>query len=378
MAGILASVATVSVRGHIGTARSTEAVGMLGEMRKGVMASNHNLWTEGDGATLRAGEQAKGFGGPLGLPGGLFAPKKDADKGASSGSSASSGSGSSDKVNKDAALDNDGDNGHGNSPDNCDPSNPGRSKDCDATSGDDAAADSGSSSGSSDKVNKDAALDNDGNNGHGNNEGKCDPSNPGNSKDCDGGSDGGDTGGSDTGGGSDSGSGSATGGGSDDGATGGGSDAGSDDGGDDGGDAGSADADGSPAPGPSFEAMGNERVCGSSSAVPAEFASVKGKAFAAGSAAWSTGDKRNGWKCLNVSGPTGPIHYQFGYERGSSRVGPSSGVLPSGATEANAFTGWARGDVDGDGRQSWFVLHGAVIDGQAYVAPGIEIIDEGE
>ena len=33
-------------------------------------------------------------------------------------------------------------------------------------------------------VNKDADLDNDGNNGHGNNEGKCDPSNPGNGKDC--------------------------------------------------------------------------------------------------------------------------------------------------------------------------------------------------
>jgi len=91
--------------------------------------------------------------------------------GAQTAAKPTSSSSSDDKVNKDAALDNDGNNGHGNNAGNCDPSNPNADKKGCGT-------DAATSSSSDEKVNQDAALDNDGNNGHGNNVDNCDPSNP--------------------------------------------------------------------------------------------------------------------------------------------------------------------------------------------------------
>ncbi len=148
------------------------------------------------------------------------------------------------------------------------------------------------------KGNKDADLDNDGNNGHGNNEGKCDPSNPGNSKDCE-------------------------------------------------------------DPG-----VGSTGLCGSAQPVPSDFAKVKGATYAASGSDYASGDGGNGWKCLGAS-RSGNQHYQYGYDLGEGTVSGSS----------ESYTAWARGDLDGDGRNSLFRMRGENVDGNVIHAPTIEIVD---
>lgn len=297
VAGVLAALASTSFTKQIRQARSAEAVEMLGTMQKAVSVAAMQDFVSGTDLNFATNSFGKGN-----------------DKG------------NSDKTNKDAELDNDGNNGHGDS-DGCDPSNPGAK--CNDKGSDD-------SKGNSKKANKDADLDNDGNNGHGNNEGKCDPSNPGKSKDCN--PDGGDdssTGGDD----------SSTGG--DDSST--------------GGDDSSGDGGGSAVSGQ------EERLCGSAQPVPSSIDSVAGKKYLAGPSDWSSGSEDAGWTCLRI-GRSGSQSYQFGYDVGAGTVG--------GASEG--YTAWARGDLDGDGRTSMFRLRGDVIDGKIVHSPGVEIIDAAE
>jgi hypothetical protein len=71
---------------------------------------------------------------------------------------------------------------------------------------------------------------------------------------------------------------------------------------------------------------------------------------------------------------SGSQRFQYGYDVGS-------GAIPTTTTPAGAdgsFAAWARGDLDADGRTSWYVLNGATFDGRVVLAPAISIVDKGE
>lgn len=331
VAGILAATATTTFNNQIHQARSTEAVEMLGSMQKAVFVASAEKMVTSDGLDFSANT----FGKP---------PKKEKGPPAATD------------------VDGDGDNGHGNS-DGCDPSNP--SGKCPGKKDKDKDDGGSDTSGGSDKVNKDADLDNDGNNGHGNNEGKCDPSNPGKGKSCDGGDDsssGGDDGASTGDDGSSAGDdGSPAG---DDGASPGDDASSGDDGssaGDegDGSSSGSDDSSGGATPGD-----GGGSLCGSADPVPSSIDMVSGKTYNAAPGAWASGDDTTGWRCLRI-GRSGNQNYQFGYDVGAGTV--------AGASEG--YTAWARGDLDGDGRTSMFRLRGELVNGDIINAPAIEVID---
>ncbi len=172
--GILATLATYSVRERVYEAHSIEALRMLGSIRAGVTARAEKL--SGSGNMLEIGGRVDGFGSPLGLPGVLGNGKTQS----LTGSQGSNGSGTSLNDTTDSTgEDNDGDNGHGNSG-GCDPSNPGvGGPQCDGST----------SQGSSQSGQEDPETpgngagggfddpDGDGDHGHGNS-GGCDPSNP--------------------------------------------------------------------------------------------------------------------------------------------------------------------------------------------------------
>src|SRR6478736_5736892 len=120
--GILATLATYSVRERMFEAHSIEAVAMLGNVRTGLLAKADDL-TGTSGNALQIGGRVGGFGGPLGLPGVLG--------------------------KKSGGIDGDGNNGHGNNPDHCDPDNPGNGGNNCGGNSDSGSGSSGSSSGSS-------------------------------------------------------------------------------------------------------------------------------------------------------------------------------------------------------------------------------------
>jgi len=272
--GILATLATYSVRERMFEAHSVEAVAMLGSIRSGLLAKADDL-TGNSGSTLQVGGRVGGFGGPLGLPG-VLGKKK-------SSTSGSTGTGTSGNGNG---------NGNGN----------------------------GSNGG---------GIDGDGNNGHGNNDDHCDPDNPGNG--------GGDCSGGDGDSGSD--------------ASGDGDDSGDDE----------------------EEVDGNNPLCTSANPVPSSIDAVKGGIYQSRPGDWKGGSSEGGWSCLSIS-ISGAQRFQYGYD-----VGPSAVPTAEAPADADAtFAAWARGDLDGDGRTSWFVLNGASYDGRVVMAPAVTIIDQGE
>lgn len=222
-------------------------------------------------------------------------------------------------------VDGDGNHGHGDN-DGCDPSNPAGCNDKGGGSdggGNNKDGDTGGGSDGGNGPNND--TDGDGNHGHGDSDG-CDPSNPAG---CNGNSGGGDNGGGGNGGGSD--------------------------------------------------AAPNARICGSADPIPESFNDVQGRAYQSSPSDWDQGDAKNSWACLRVT-QEGLQHYQYGYDVGGPRAGMGVPIqdLPADVDENQSFTAWARGDLDGDGRFSWFVLQGASLDGQVYTAPSIGIVDQAE
>ncbi len=118
-------------------------------------------------------------------------------------------------------------------------------------------------------------------------------------------------------------------------------------------------------------------LCSSADPVPANFAKVKAGKYQASAAEYATGDTTAGWKCLGFS-VTGPQAYQYGYDLGGPKVNVElpHGGTPPGIDKAHTWTAWARGDRDGDGKQSWFVMTGAIQDGVVYAPPAVGIVDE--
>lgn len=92
------------------------------------------------------------------------------------------------------------------------------------------------------------------------------------------------------------------------------------------------------------------RVCSSASPVPSTPAFVAGKKYQSAPADWHTGDASSGWTCLG-SQLTQPQAFQYAY----TAVGSLDPATDGDALSANAF-----GDLDGDGTLSNFWLAGRV------------------
>lgn len=293
VAGILASLAATSFTQQVRMARSTEAVEMLGSIKGAVQVAGTADLISGTGLDF----SATTFGKPA---------KEDEEEGTPTD------------------VDEDGNNGHGDS-DGCDPSNPsGKCKGKPATDDSPSGGDN---------------ADDDGDNGHGNDDGNCDPSNPGKSKNCDPSSGDGD--------------------GDDDGASTGDGDGDSSSGGD-------GDGAGGPTS-PPVGAGSSVKLCDSATPVPGSIDLVSGRAYQSSPQSWSTGSDSSGWRCLRV-GRSGAQSYQYGYDVGAGTLGDST----------ESYTAWARGDLDADGRTSLFRIRGEVVGGQVIHAPAIEMIDQSE
>lgn len=116
-----------------------------------------------------------------------------------------------------------------------------------------------------------------------------------------------------------------------------------------------------------------DRPCGSAEPVPASVEAITAKVYVSNPADWQQGSREKGWPCLSVRGGSSQ-RYQYGYE-----LGDSASSLDAAPGEAETtLTAWARGDLDGDGHTSWFVLSGVMQGGRAVVAPAVSIIDADE
>ncbi len=95
---------------------------------------------------------------------------------------------------------------------------------------------------------------------------------------------------------------------------------------------------------------------------------------------YQTGDKYVGWKCLQFQ-INSPQFYQYRYKVSGPPVEVTlpHGGTPKGLSADNIWSASAQGDVDGDGRTSWFILQGYITDTREIImAPAIDTIDEDE
>jgi len=91
------------------------------------------------------------------------------------------------------------------------------------------------------------------------------------------------------------------------------------------------------------------RFCASSTnGVPASVTYLAGRKYQSSPSEWRTGDRLNGWTCLNFSF-SDPQYYQYRY----------SSENPTGAV-GDTFQIEARGDLDADGETSLFVMQGEI------------------
>lgn len=115
------------------------------------------------------------------------------------------------------------------------------------------------------------------------------------------------------------------------------------------------------------------KLCGSATTVPAAVpAGTKYMPGVSAGSDFNTGDAENGWMCLKFS-MTQPIYYQYSYHQGSGYIGPASqSPGPTG------FEAAARGDLDGNGKTSLFVLTGTASSGSVSVSTTMFIDNEME
>jgi type IV pilus assembly protein PilA len=128
--------------------------------------------------------------------------------------------------------------------------------------------------------------------------------------------------------------------------------------------------------------FGTPGLCGNTIAVPDDMLKVKAKKYqpdAASGKDYETGDAFSGWRCLRFS-ITMPQHYQYRYKLGGP---PISVELPHGGSPVGIpidkqWSAYARGDLDGDDKLSWFVLNGYIAQGAIHIAPAVAMLDEEE
>jgi type IV pilus assembly protein PilA len=107
------------------------------------------------------------------------------------------------------------------------------------------------------------------------------------------------------------------------------------------------------------------RLCNSSTTVPAAKASIAGKKYQSDPADWSTGSRTAGWACLRFS-MTDPQYYMYSYT--------ASGTA---GKVGETFNATAQGDLNGDGNLSTFQLSGKITQGktgapEVFVAPAMD------
>ncbi|MBM4362940.1 MAG: type II secretion system protein [Deltaproteobacteria bacterium] len=105
------------------------------------------------------------------------------------------------------------------------------------------------------------------------------------------------------------------------------------------------------------------RLCNTSTLVPATTAAIQGKKYQSKPTEWQAGDQYTGWQCVKFS-MGDPQYFQYAYSA-------------SGTTGAagETFTASARGDLDGDASLSTFSLAGSIANDNANlvatIAPNI-------
>ncbi len=96
-------------------------------------------------------------------------------------------------------------------------------------------------------------------------------------------------------------------------------------------------------------------LCGSSGELPSDLSNIAGKKYQSHPDEWG-GTAGAGWTCINFS-MKDPQYYAYSYTAGAVRVpGAAENDINLDETE---FTAMARGDLDGDGTLSTFLVGGA-------------------
>jgi hypothetical protein len=123
-------------------------------------------------------------------------------------------------------------------------------------------------------------------------------------------------------------------------------------------------------------------ICADAAPVPGTFESVKNRKYQPDNSPgrdYQTGDTAVGWRCLGYQNDEAQ-HYQLGYKLGAPPIAVRSpnGGAPPGIAVTSRWSAYARGDVDGDGIQSWFILNGYIHKDEIVIASSLSIIDQDE
>jgi type IV pilus assembly protein PilA len=100
----------------------------------------------------------------------------------------------------------------------------------------------------------------------------------------------------------------------------------------------------------------SNKICATSTSVPADPTKVAGQKYQSAASEWDAGDKDTGWACLKFS-MSEPQYYAYSY------------TADTGLTK---FTAQAQGDLDGDATYSYFKMYGEVRDQTVVVGPTID------
>jgi type IV pilus assembly protein PilA len=126
-------------------------------------------------------------------------------------------------------------------------------------------------------------------------------------------------------------------------------------------------------------------LCGDAVPVPLSITSIQASKYQPNAALgqdYETGDDLTGWRCLHFVNDM-PQYYQYQYLGGMSagHVGvqlPHGGAPPGLKDQTLLWAAVARGDLNGNGVTSWFVLYGVIEGDTIRQAPSIGVLDEDE
>jgi type IV pilus assembly protein PilA len=117
----------------------------------------------------------------------------------------------------------------------------------------------------------------------------------------------------------------------------------------------------------------SNRLCGTSTRIPANVSTVAGQKFQSSPSDWNAGDAQTGWACLRFS-MQDPQYYAYQYTLTGDGV-------TAGSTSFNIT---AQGDLDGDGSTSTFGFAGALVqdatsnENTVTLAPNLTEVDADE
>ena len=126
-------------------------------------------------------------------------------------------------------------------------------------------------------------------------------------------------------------------------------------------------------------------LCRDAPSVPANINSVKRRKYQPRNSPgkdYNSGSPTAGWKCIGFQNDQ-PQYYQYSYKLGGPPITVQlpGGGSPNGAAGGGMARQWsvyARGDVDGDNKLSWFIMKGYTIGEDLTIASGIAIQDQEE